>query len=293
MESTFGSRVARDRYRPIAPGTFREAGWTHLAALATAPIGASRLIFPRRLAAAVAAHERGETACIASAHARWFFGDTLVFWTDPAGLSVRLLDRVHDGRAAVRLAARFVDAGDWRDATEPVSELDEDKDMRELVEYGAGYPESPTFGLMMRGVQQDKPARRYRSPLDTAEKVHAYFGYFLRVIESIREHGFREQAGLQEVSPPAGVDVRGKFALRQRDIGVAMGAEGRLVRFLGGRHRLAIAQALGIPAVPVELRLVHLDWLADEVRRSGLAPEVALKEWARSVSIPPAARART
>jgi hypothetical protein len=64
-----------------------------------------------------------------------------------------------------------------------------------------------------------------------------------------------------------------------------MSSDGRLLRFLGGRHRLAIAQALKVPAVPVELRLVHLDWLAAEVDRRKRAPAGALKDWARAVSL--------
>jgi hypothetical protein len=33
--------------------------------------------------------------------------------------------------------------------------------------------------------------------------------------------------------------------------------------------------------VPVEIRLVHADWLADEVRRTGLRPDEALRQWAK------------
>ncbi len=276
----------RQRYQPAAGGEFRQAGWSDLVAAATAPLGGSRLLFPRRLADAVAAQMQGGRAIVPSPHARWFFGDRLVFWTDPARLTTRLYDKVHDGRMGIRLAQRFVDAGDWRDVTGPVADLPEHKDMLALVEFGARYPKMPAFKQMVRGARRNRPVRRYRAFLDTEEKVHAYFRYFLALTENIRTHGFRLQTGLDDVAPASGVEVRGKFASRQRNIGVAIGPNGRLLRFLGGRHRVAIAQALGLPAVPVEIRLVHVDWLDAEIRRSGLPPAEALCEWAKSASTP-------
>src|SRR5688572_1791484 len=156
MQSGPNTRMAREvrpRYEPLRAGRFREPAWLQIVAAATAPVGGSKRLFPRRLAEAMAAHVRGEPASIQSPHARWFFGDSLVFWTDPARLTERLLDKVHDGAAAVRLAARFIDSGDWRDVIRPVAELGEHKAMQELVEHGGRYAETPSFKLMMQGVK--------------------------------------------------------------------------------------------------------------------------------------------
>jgi hypothetical protein len=276
----------RVRYQRIPGRRFRRAGWGDVLPALTAPVGGSQLIFPHRLANALAAHKNGKPAAVPSAHARWFFGDSLVFWTDPAGLTMRLRDKVHDGDKPVRLARRFLDNGDWRRVTTLVAALPEHVETQELVEFGADYPATRTFRRMIRAIRRNRPFRRYRVPLDSEEKVHAYFRYFLALTESIRTHGFREQNRLAALTPYPGFDVRGAFAFRQRNIGVAIGADGGLLRFLGGRHRLAIAQALEVPAVPVELRLVHLDWLAVEVQRRELPPAMALKQWARAISLP-------
>ena len=227
----------------------------------------------------------GGQAAIPAAHARWFFGNALVFWADPAALTMRLPDKVRNGDRPIRLAPRFVDSGDWRHVVTPVADLAEHLETQELVEFGADYPSTPTFQRMMRAISGGRPFRRYGRALDTEDKVHAYFRYFLGLTDSIRTHGFREQSRLAALARDPGFEVRGTFAWRQRNIGVALNADGRLLRFLGGRHRLAIAQALKLPAVPVELRLVHLDWLAAEVARRKRAPTVALKDWARAVSL--------
>ena len=59
---------------------------------------------------------------------------------------------------------------------------------------------------------------------------------------------------------------------------------GRLIRHLGGKHRTAIAQALGLKSIPVEVRLVHVRWLAQEMRRTGLPAHRALVEGIRSLA---------
>jgi hypothetical protein len=276
---------SRATYRPIAGRAPRHGAWADLLAAATAPVGGSKLFFPRRLANALAAHMNGKPAAVPSAHARWFFGKSLVFWTDPAALAMRLPDNVEDGSRLIRLAPQFVDGGDWRHVIMPVADLPEHVETQELVEFGADYPSTPTFQGMIGAIGRGRPFRRYGRPLDTEDKVHAYFRYFLALTDSIRTHGFREQSRIDALARDAGFEVRGSFALRQRNIGVALSADGSLLRFLGGRHRLAIAQALNLPAVPVELRLVHLDWLAAEVGRRKRAPAGALKDWARAVSL--------
>ena len=56
----------------------------------------------------------------------------------------------------------------------------------------------------------------------------------------------------------------------ERDIGVAITETGELIRHLGGKHRTAIAQALNLPTMPVEIRMVHTGWLAKQMERTGL-----------------------
>ncbi len=75
----------------------------------------------------------------------------------------------------------------------------------------------------------------------------------------------------------------------ERDIGVAIDADGRLVRHTNGKHRMAAALALGIERIPVEIRLVHTGWLARQSERLGLSPADALLatlEEARSTGWP-------
>ena len=233
------------------------------------------------------AHENGAAMPpVLNVHARWFFGASLVVWTDPRKLTLRLHDRVRAGEDEIRLSERFLDAADWTDVIGPVVDIAEHGETAELVQYRADYAEMPAFRTMLDRIGKNKPIARYGMRLDSEEKLHAYFRYFLELIDSIKAHGFRDQRSLQGVPVPQGLMVRGRYSRRQRDIGAALGEDGRLLRFLGGRHRTAIAQALRLPAIPVEIRLVHADWLAAEARRAERPADQALRNWAARNSLP-------
>jgi hypothetical protein len=269
------------RYQPLGKGE-SSAGASRVLIDLAAPVAGSRLLFPRRLARSVEAVRRNEPLpAIPNAHARWFFAETLVFPVDPATLTERLQDRVRGADSAMQLSEQFLDEGDWTDVVAPVAETVEHRETVELVEYGQRYRAMPSFKRMRARARRNKPVRRYGTSLDSDEKIHAYFRYFLDLIDSIREHGMRDQGSLAGMQVPIGLDVRGRHARHRNNIGVAVAADGRLLRFLGGRHRMAIAQALGLNSVPVEVRFVHARWLAAEAERSGLPPDEALQVWAR------------
>lgn len=55
--------------------------------------------------------------------------------------------------------------------------------------------------------------------------------------------------------------ARGFDAGRGKDrLGVAVSREGRLIKINRGLHRLAMAQRLGLPSVPVSVKAVHREW---------------------------------
>ena len=56
------------------------------------------------------------------------------------------------------------------------------------------------------------------------------------------------------------------------EVGIAIGADGELLHFRKGHHRMALAKQLGIPRLDIELHLVHSDWLRNllGVSRRGL-----------------------
>lgn len=111
----------------------------------------------------------------------------------------------------------------------------------------------------------DNGLRRYNLALGTVQQLDDYFERYVALFRSVQVHGLlpHDQAahlGTPLARPSLIRDWRS--ARYERDIGVAVGPKGELLALPGGKHRLAIAHALGLPTVPVEVRLLHTGWLA-------------------------------
>ncbi len=91
-----------------------------------------------------------------------------------------------------------------------------------------------------------------------------------RLYESLREHGYRRQ---EAIHGPSGYAT----AARLDEITVDVGRAGRLYWRAYGQHRLALAELLGIDAVPVLVHRRHAEWQAvrDAVREGEVAPETS------------------
>jgi hypothetical protein len=217
---------------------------------------------------------------ISSQEARWFFGRTLTFVTDPALLTSRLLEHAEAGGRAFWLSDRFLDAGDWSALIVPEAGLREHQEIRELVYYRERFHEAPAYRALVTQIAAGRPARRLVMTLDSAAAVDRYFQHYLALIESIETVGYRDRYSMGIYRLPGGGGVAAWLSgHHKRNIGVAIGPGGELFRFLGGRRRTAIAQALGLDRVAVEVRLVHAAWLHAESERRGLDPIAALRAW--------------
>jgi hypothetical protein len=158
--------------------------------------------------------------------------------------------------------------------------------MQELIAAGDGFRDTLTFRGFVRSVERGRPKKRNNISLDSLEAIEAYFHYCRDLIESARQHGIMrhsESGGFHRLRLK---HLGARSALRdsaERDIGVAITEAGDLIRHLGGKHRTAIAQGLGLSTVPVEIRMVHTGWLARQVARTGLPPHQALMDGVRLI----------
>lgn len=129
-----------------------------------------------------------------------------------------------------------------------ISDLDKNRDQLE---------NTVRFKKLMKRIEQGRPWESYQQGvfLDTPEKILAYLNIYLGFLDDMRRHGF---------DPTRGKDT----------LGVVVSRDGRLLKINRGLHRLAMAQRLGLPTVPVEVRHVHRYWW-EEVTR-GSTGEMAL-----------------
>lgn len=274
----------RLRYEPAPPAakTRRSDAFTRILATATAPVLGSRRIFPRRFDRVFESLLTDpEAADVIPEHAAWYYGEVLHLDVDPAKLERRISDWVRDSRGVHWVGATFLDAADWSAAISPLGWSPVHREMHEIVAAGTDYRDTRAYGNLLKAIELGRPSKRNNIRLASVEAVEAYIRYCRGLIKSMRKRG----AVRHKVSGAFhGIRVRHWEARSpvhdstERDIGVAIGENGELIRHLGGKHRTAIAQALKLPTIPVEVRMVHTGWLAREVERSGLPPHQALAE---------------
>ena len=280
------ARVSRTvvRYEPVSPkeGTRRNDALERVLAMWTAPVLGSKWMFPKRFDRAFGFQVAGlESADVIPEHAVWYYGDKLHLELEPTTLTHRISDWVRDARGVRWAGTSFLDAADWSAAITPISMSPIHREMHEIVAAGKDVRDTRAYSNLMMAIRKGRPSRRNNITLATVEAVEAYLRYCRGLIKSMRKRGVVRH---RESGPFHSLRIKHWNARSplhdstERDIGVAITEHGGIIRHLGGKHRTAIAQALNLPTLPVEVRLVHTSWLAKQVDRTGLPPHLALIE---------------
>jgi hypothetical protein len=217
-----------------------------------------------------------------------WFGDDLVTEIDPSRLEHELVEIVDDGSKPVRLSHWFLDGGDWTDLLRPLRPSEVQLEIDAVFDYEDRLEDSPAFRALLANSEAGRPSKRNGVSLTSPELIRSYLEQYRDLRRSMEEHGFRRRAGM----PPAaarlfsGTAVRGEAAeRREREVGLAVGPDGTLLRITGGRHRTALAQRLKLPRMPAHVRLVHAAWLQGWVARTALPPGQALVAGIRSFTV--------
>jgi len=121
----------------------------------------------------------------------------------------------------------------------------------ELISEEKRLEETTLYKGMSRGFARKViiGGRSVRIPLDTHDNMVIYFDKCQALIKSIQENGVQEE---------------------DKNIGITVSAKGEIAHFRCGHHRLAIAQALGLRRVPIDIELVSAKFLVERVSRRRL-----------------------
>jgi hypothetical protein len=238
--------------------------------------------FTRRLAGAMEeASRRGSGFFLPRFAARRALGAALIIAVEPRQLIDKLPERVEAGREALWIGDRFLGAGPWQDLLTPVRDSPVFDEVRQIVEANFDHRATGHFKAAQRRIAAGKRMRRNFITLRSVAAVESYFASVADTARSIAERGVIERRYMR-VSPTHLLRHRlGRpwwLELFEADIGVAIAADGRLVRFGSGAHRMAAAILLNLTNVPVEVRLVHADWLTRQMETFRAGPYHALLE---------------
>jgi len=223
-----------------------------------APLAGQRLVFSRLLARALRQAEGERGFRLSPFYALAYYGERLLIEIDPASMTRVMRGWLADGPRQVHTLDAFLSAASWQRLALPLGSTEVTRQMQELFAAGMDHTRTQTYRNMLRALRQGKPASRRRQILDSEAAIESYFADVRGLVESIRTNGV--------VSHRTGA---GTFVV-DRDIGVALDADGDIVKLPGGQHRVAIASALGIPRIPVEVRMIHTGLLRGLMDRKGL-----------------------
>lgn len=185
----------------------------------------------------------------------------------PGQIALQLTDWVGCGGKIWHVNDYFLGAGDWTPLLKPSADTFVAREAEELYACGLDYRATRTYAVLKQAALEGRPVRRQQLLLDRQEHLDRYFEQFVNLFRSIQDQG---------VLPCAKLFEGGKMSPLERDIGVAIGAAGEIYRLPGGQHRTAIARVLGLNSLPVEVRLVHAQWLRKVIDESGERPLLAL-----------------
>jgi hypothetical protein len=130
--------------------------------------------------------------------------------------------------------------GDWDRTARPLDEDARYADIQRLYEGG-----------LSSGTRQQVSHRLSPKMVDKLDDL----------FESILRHGYLPQTALLQLDRATTERLNNDVVHPVfNEIGVNVYRDGRLVRTGGGFHRLALAAALGVPSVPVIVRVRHARW---------------------------------
>ncbi|WP_332675314.1 hypothetical protein [Aromatoleum sp.] len=202
-------------------------------------------------------------------------------------LGQRLADWVQCGRQVIHVGDYFLGLGGWDAISYPFSKTGVMREAAELSRLDLDYKSTPSYRNYKKAIDAGRPIRRNKVALSSEALLDAYFERYLGLFRSIRQRGVLPLRDARELTtgPAAESEVRRyRTEAGERDIGIAIGPLGRIYCLPGGKHRAAIATVLGIPSVPVEVRMVHAEWVRGVQVRYGVAPAEAVRRGLRELA---------
>lgn len=190
-------------------------------------------------------------------------GDEL-FLTVPARALAMTLDRRHDIPGGIeQMQGHFVLDGDWTKTCYSTIRSSFFNEAKALLEHGSNIKESKWYGQVVAKMRKGLYLQRHRRAIRTVDELDDYLGAYAILLESIRKNGVLKRSSLSDEEKMAHhVNIRSRGSERKEvDLGIAIDGNSKVYRVADGHHRSAMALLLGLPAIPVELRVVHRDWL--------------------------------
>lgn len=181
-------------------------------------------------------------------------GDALTVHVDP-----RQLIRIVGWRNTPKRpsSSAFIWRGDWDLQREDLRRGPRYCFISELDEHRHDLTRTEAYQRFMHCLESGTPWQSHQQGvlLDSPERIQRYLEVYIDFLDEMATHGFNQGKGKDR-------------------LGVAVSRDGTLLKINRGLHRLAMAQRIGLPSIPVQIQCVHEAWWNDVTR--GAQGEAAL-----------------
>lgn len=169
-------------------------------------------------------------------------GDDLLLQVDPREL-IRSTDWRGYPRRSRPSSSAFIWEGDWDQRRGNLCFSSRYRFISDLDEHRDDLSRTERFALLRERLAKGHPWSSHQQGvlLDSEQRILFYLRVYLSFLDDMAARGFDASRGKDE-------------------LGVAVSREGRLIKINRGLHRLAMAQRLGLPSVPVRVKAVHREW---------------------------------
>ncbi|WP_205742487.1 hypothetical protein [Halomonas borealis] len=169
-------------------------------------------------------------------------GESLVLHVDPRQL-IRSTDWRGYSHGLRPASSAFIWDGEWDQRRGDLRFGSRYRFISDLDQHRDDLARTERFGQYMTSLHSGRPWSSHQQGvlLDSKERILMYLRVYLGFLDHMAASGFDASRGKDE-------------------LGVAVNREGRLLKINRGLHRLAMAQRLGLPSVPVSVKAVHREW---------------------------------
>ncbi|WP_158772367.1 hypothetical protein [Cobetia sp. L2A1] len=167
--------------------------------------------------------------------------EALTVWVNPREL-VRDVNFGRDKRARPSSTA-FIWDGEWDLRRGAFRHGSRSQLMRDLIVHGDDLTVIDRYQRLKALLEAGKPWSSPRDGLllDSEARILGYLQCYRGYLQDMSRNGFRQ-------------------GITKDEMGVAVSREGRLLKINRGLHRLAMAQQVGVPSVPVVVKAVHREF---------------------------------
>jgi len=140
-------------------------------------------------------------------------------------------------------SSSFIWDGEWDLRRDDLRQGSRARFIADIDAHRCDLTQSKAFGTYMARLKAGKPWSSHQQGilLDSEARILTFLRVYLSFMDDMAIRGFDS--------------TRGKDML-----GVAVTREGTLIKINRGLHRLAMAQHIGLPSVPVMVKAVHREW---------------------------------